>query len=59
MVSRYHQIKKKFPEGDTPNLNDHNFPVPGYLLSVSGHMFLTLDEGVDQNLAKAPMQLRP
>ena len=24
----------------TPNLNHHDFPVPGYLLNVSGHMFL-------------------
>lgn len=23
-----------------PNISDHNFPVPNYLLSVSGYMFL-------------------
>jgi len=40
-VSRYHQIKRIFPENDQLNLNDHDFPVPGYLISVSGHMMLT------------------
>ena len=43
-VSRYHQIKRTFPEKDKPVLNDHDFPVPGYLISVSGHIFLQ-DEG--------------
>lgn len=40
-VSRYHQIKRIFPENDQPNLKDHDFPVPGYLITVSGHMLLT------------------
>ena len=39
-VSRHHQVKRLFLENDTPNLNDHDFPVPGYLLNVSRHMFL-------------------
>ena len=39
-ASRYHQVKCLFLENDTPNLNDHDFPIPGYLLNVSGHMFL-------------------
>ena len=39
-LSRYHQIKRFFPNGDMPNLNDHDFPVPGYLLNISGYMFL-------------------
>ena len=43
-VSRYHQINRTFPEKDKPVLNDHDFPVPGYLISVSGHIFLQ-DEG--------------
>ena len=39
-VSRYYQIKRFYPSNDTPNLCDHEFPVPGYLLDVSGYMFL-------------------
>ena len=36
-------MKHIFLEGDNSYLNDHNFPVPGYLLSVSGHMFIAND----------------
>ena len=43
-VSRYHQVKRFFTKADSPNLNDHNFLVPGYLLNVSGHMKLTFGE---------------
>jgi len=39
-VSRYHQVRSIFMHNDAPNLSDHDFPVPGYLLNVSGHMFL-------------------
>jgi hypothetical protein len=39
-VSRYHQICRIFSSSDMPNLSDHDFPVPNYLLSVSGYMFL-------------------
>ena len=39
-VSRYHQIRIIFMNNDSPNLPDHDFPVPGYLLKVSGYMFL-------------------
>ncbi|CAB3978472.1 Hypothetical predicted protein [Paramuricea clavata] len=39
-VSRYHQIQRFFPTGDSPNYSDHDFPVPNYLLSVSGYMVL-------------------
>ena len=46
-VSHYHQMKHLFPENNLPNLNDHGFPVPGYLLTVSGHMFLNLDEKIN------------
>ena len=37
-VSRHHQVKLRFLENDTPNLNDHDFPVSGYLLNVSRHV---------------------
>ena len=39
-VSRYHQIRSIFMNNDSPNLPDHDLPVPGYLLNVSGYMFL-------------------
>ena len=34
-------------EKDGPVLNDHDFLVPGYLISVSGHMFLQDEEKID------------
>ena len=39
-VSRYHQVKRIFSCDNNPNLPDHDFPVPGYHLTVSGYMFL-------------------
>ena len=39
-VSRYHQIERFFPVDDCPNVPDHDFPVPGYLLIPSGYMRL-------------------
>ena len=39
-VSRYHQIRRYFLGADTPNMPDHNFPIPGYLVNVSGYMML-------------------
>ena len=39
-VSRYHQINRFLPEKDGPVLNDLYFPVPGYLILVSGHILL-------------------
>ena len=38
--SRYHQLLRLYPSNDMPNLADHDFPVPGYLLKVSGYMIL-------------------
>ena len=46
-ISRYHQIKHFFPEKDGPVLNDHDFPMPSYLISVSKHMFLQDEERID------------
>ena len=40
VVNRYNQIKHLFLESDTPNLNDHEFVVPDYLLNKSDCMFL-------------------
>ena len=39
-VSRYHNIRWLFATSDAPNYKDHDFPVPNYLLSVSGYMIL-------------------
>ena len=35
-VSRYHQIARFFATGNSPNLGDHDFPNPEYLLCPSG-----------------------
>ena len=47
VVSRYHQTNRIFPEKYEPVLNDHDFPVPGYLISFSGHTFLQDEEKID------------
>ena len=39
-VSSYHQLKRIYASIDAPNLPDHDFPTPGYLLNSSGNMFL-------------------
>ena len=39
-VSRYHQINRYFPMDDSPNVPDHDFPIPGYLIIPSGYMRL-------------------
>ena len=46
-VSQYHQLNRIFPEKDGPVLNDYDFPMPGYLISVSGYMFLQDEEKID------------
>ena len=46
-VTRYHQTNRIFPEKDETVLNDHDFPVPGYLISIFGHMFLQNEEKID------------
>ena len=39
-VSRHHQIRRRFLEGDCPNYLDHDFPYPGYLVAPFGIMFM-------------------
>ena len=39
-VSRYHQIRSIFPTNNMSNLPEHDFPVSGYFLNVSGYMML-------------------
>jgi len=36
-VSRYHQQQRFFMTSNSPNLNDHDFPNPGYLIICSGY----------------------
>ena len=46
-VSRYHQQFRFFMEDDSPNLHDHDFVNPGYLIVPSGYMRLDVtDKGV-------------
>ena len=39
-ASRYHQIEHFYPTDDVPNVPNHDFPIPGYLLIPSGYMRL-------------------
>ena len=48
-LSRYHQLKRIFPTNDQPNFSDHDFLIPGYLLSPSGYMFLDHNDSVESN----------
>ena len=49
-VSRYHQIRRYFLGADTPNMPHHDFPIPGYLLNVSGYMMLEKEKPkIDQS----------
>ena len=41
-VSRYHQLRRIYSSNDMPNLPDHYFSVPSYLLSTSGYLRLEL-----------------
>ena len=45
-VSRYHQIKRFYHKEDAPNVADHDYPVPGYLLIPSGYMCLLYKDGI-------------
>ena len=48
-VSRYHQQFRFFMQDDQPNLNDHDFPNPGYLLVPSGYQRLEIKDGVEKD----------
>ena len=48
-VSRYHQLKRTFATNDQPDFSNHDFPIPGYLLSPSGYMFLEHNNFVESN----------
>ena len=41
-VSRYHQQNRFFLINNSPNVSDHDFPNPGYLLNCSGYQQLVL-----------------
>ena len=44
VVSRYHQIKKFFMDDDAPDYDDHDYNLPGYLITPSGYMLLEFQE---------------
>ncbi|KAJ8019969.1 hypothetical protein HOLleu_41765 [Holothuria leucospilota] len=45
-VSRYHQIRRIFPNDDRPNVPDHDFPIgKGYKITPSGYMILKSKPG--------------
>ena len=46
-VSGNHQINCIFQEKDGPVYNDHDFPLPGSLISVSGDMLRQDEEKID------------
>ena len=50
MVSRYHQIKKFYPEDDSPEYDDHDYNLPGYLITPSGYMLLEFKDEVPLHL---------
>ena len=39
-VSRYHQVRTIFPDDDMPQYEDHDFPIPNYLVEPDGYLFL-------------------
>ena len=48
-VSRYHQLRRLYAANDMPNLSDHDFPIPGYFINVSGYMRLeNLDNALNE-----------
>ena len=34
-----HFLRRLFPTNESPNFEDHDFPIPNYLLSASAYMF--------------------
>ena len=49
-VSRYHQIQRVFLTDESPNVPDHDFPVPGYLIIPSGYMRLINRSSLDSSI---------
>ena len=50
-VSRYHQLRHFFPNADTPHFQDHDFPVPRYLIEPDGYPLLR-PQGDDIKITK-------
>ena len=51
-----HFLHRLFPTNDSPNFEDHDFPVSNYLLSASGYMFLEMnscEEILQEEIRKA------
>ena len=53
-VSRYCQIRRFFRQGEEPIYRDHDFPVPGYLLSPSGILALQFPGGSALDTTSTP-----
>ena len=51
VVWRYHQQFQFFMSNDSPNLNDHEFPNPGYLLVPSGYILMKKVTGMMKRMA--------
>ena len=49
-VSRYHQQHRFFMQEDAPNLWDHDFPNPGYLITTSGYQMQSKTATHDKQL---------
>ena len=52
-VSRYHQINRFIPEKDGHVLNDHDFPVPGYLIRFLDTCFFKMKKKLIYHTMKA------
>jgi hypothetical protein len=57
-VSRYHQLSRYFEVGDSPNMPDHDFPVPGYLLILSGYMLLEDKDRAERSNSNATTEVQ-
>ena len=47
-VSRYHQNRAFYMEGEGPNFSDHDFPMASYLAVLSGYLIVNIVTGLAQ-----------
>ena len=47
-VSRYHQNRAFYLQGEGPNFKDHDFPMASYLAVISGYLIVNLVTGLAQ-----------
>ena len=53
-VSQYHQLRRLYSSSDMPNMPDHDFPMPGYLINTSGYMELKAKHEYETNSTDVP-----